>query len=269
MTIRNAVSRSRKRRPVRRRRINGRRRVRKSMRRMRKSKSTLSYLRPNTFAKLFYEYENNTVNVPVTTGGNGVFFYMYPMNPAPYTNSIAGNPSAGDVLYTGLDRYCQYYNMARVEAASIRVTATTVNNTSGVVKMALLAIPLRTSGYTIASNVNSIISTYTCPQLFSWPGTKFVQLGLAAGSNNTKTLTMYRKSKTMMGESNIRDDTLSGFSMSSTLSHLVWSYPNDIWYYAVGFYNFGAATATVQVSTRLTGYFNFWGPYVIDQQALT
>nr|WAE42418.1 MAG: capsid protein [Cressdnaviricota sp.] len=246
------------------RRQNARRRMRKSMRRVRRSRNAFSYLRPNPFSKLFFEYENNGISI--TANGQAIV-YLYPMNPAPLTNSMS-TPAAADVLYTGLEQYADFFNMGRNLDSKIKVTVFSLSS-SGIVKMALTAVPYRTGGYTIAANAPSIIASYSQQQLLSWPGTRFTFVGNSDGSNSVKSLSMYRKSRNMMGVSNMKDDYSSAFSMSTSTSHSLWTYPNDIWYYAITLYNNSASASTVQMSVRLTSSFRFWGPYVIDQVALS
>jgi len=252
------------------RRRNPRRRMMRNTRRTRRSnfRRVGRYLRPNPFALLKYQYENALITVaPSTTTAAWVF--MYPMNPAPLSNSVSGSPGAGDTLYTGLEQYGNYYGMARCFASKIRAHITN-SSIEGSCKVALLAVPWRSGGYTFTANAPSILtSSYSQTQLFSYPGTRIIYLGSSTGSDNIKTLSMFRKSKTMLGVKNLKDDEYSSFLMSSSLGHSLWAYPNDVWYYALAFWNNSQTTGNFTLSLELTSAFQFWSPLVIDQQILT
>lgn len=227
----------------------------------RKSRPVASYLRPNQFVKLHWEYEAN--NQSIAAGVNQALTF-YPMNACPFSTTA----SANDQLYTGLSQYTAFYTQFRVMAA--KITCTVFNaGTTNVVKTALYAIPYVIDSQFTSNNSPSTVAALTLNQIWSYPGVKTRTLGLATGGRNQATLSMYRSSKKMLGKSKIKDAQSTVNLISPSLAHAVVSYPTDIWYYQLNTFNVSTAAQIVNYSIKIDAWVQCLNAQFIDQAVLS
>lgn len=142
--------------------------------------------------------------------GSGSKTYVFQGNTIiPHTSLSSGHPSSGDNIPSGLLQYSQFYNKGIVYGSSIKIeivnptVQTSVAN--GVFRAVLISVPFTNQTDDGYEDTISQLNSYTYEQLLSWPGAKWKMISSSSGSNNRCFFKMFRKTKSMVGVKDMRD----------------------------------------------------------------
>lgn len=180
------------------------------------------------------------------------------------TNVALFNPSVGDTWCSGVAEYANFYNFYRVLGASIsiQITAVSANN---VFRAVLLPIALggnETGGANTIANRVFELDALTYDQLAQQPFAQSKTIGVATGGNSTRFFKMFRKSKSMLGIKDIRDqdNTLLRLPDPNGTNGTLSVNDNNAWFFYLRIFNTaGASTQTIEVQVRMKYYTQLTG----------
>lgn len=186
--------------------------------------------------------------------GNGI---------VPYT--VAGQsgynfPAAGDSLPAGEVEYSSLYDKYFINGSSIQVEAINSQNTGGssaVVRAVLLAVPFSVDNTDNWPAVKTQLDGYTYDQLLAWPFAKWRMLGANSGGASRTLFKMFRKTRSMCGIKDLRDNAeygaqlTDGSAVTSSPDNQAINPRNGFMYY---FRVFTAGTPTTEITVRMTLY---------------
>lgn len=185
--------------------------------------------------------------------GNGIVPYTSVGQTTPNNNA----PTGGDSLPAGAVEYSSLYDKYFINGSSINIEAINTQNTGGaatVVRAVLLAVPF--DGVNFGDNwgsVRSQLDGYTYEQLLAWPFAKWRMLGANSGGASRTNFKMYRKTRSMCGLKDLRDNTEYGGQLSdgSVIAGQLTNPANGFMYY---FRVFTEGTPTTEITVRMTLY---------------
>lgn len=188
--------------------------------------------------------------------GNGI---------VPYTDSgVTGYnvPAAGDSLPAGEVEYSSLYDKYFINGSSINVEAINSQNVGGatvVVRAVLLAIPFTVNHLNQPTNDDwasnkAQLDAYTYEQLLAWPFAKWRMLGANSGGASYMRMKMFRKTKSMCGLKDLRDNSQYGGQLTdgSVIPVDTFTNPRTGFMYYLRF--FSAGTPTVEITVRMSLY---------------
>lgn len=131
--------------------------------------------------------------------------------PADYSLTL---PSAGDIWASGVEEYAGFYNQYRVLGSSIKIQIATVT-TSNLYRFVMVPCTTRTEA-SVGGGDNTVddkiteMNALSYDQLCALPNAYSKLVGLASGGNSSAYFKMFRKTKSMIGCKDIKDneDTL-------------------------------------------------------------
>lgn len=184
----------------------------------------------------------------------------------PYTaagQSGAQAPAAGDYLPAGAAEYSNFYDQYVIYGSSITVeainTSVTTSAVNAVLRAVLLAVPVSQSSNDDWDSTKTQLDAYTYEQLLSWPFAKWRMIASGNGGNNRLKFKMFRKTKSMSGIKDVRDNqVLFGGSLPDGILATGGStaiIPTCGFMYYLRFYNLSSATAfDIDITVRMKLY---------------
>lgn len=133
----------------------------------------------------------------------------------------AGNtPAAGDTIASGAIEYSNFYDRYTINGSSINIEIVNRNvnapqdgsfSSSGLIRACLMAIPFTANITGTAGNddwtaVRTQLDSYNYEQLLAWPYAKWRMLGSNSGGASRLRFKMFRKTKSMTGVKDLRDN---------------------------------------------------------------
>lgn len=188
--------------------------------------------------------------------GNGVF---------PYTaagQTGANSPAAGDSLPAGEVEYSRLYDKYFINGSSINIEAVLTSPESNtLLRAVLLAVPFVTgTGGTNNDDwqaVKAQLDGYTYEQLLAWPYAKWRMIAANTGGVPRLRFKMFRKTKSMCGIKDLRDNQDYGGHLSD--GGIVSSMPinplNGFMYYLRFFNASSQNVAPYSLTVRMSLYF--------------
>lgn len=189
--------------------------------------------------------------------GNGI---------VPYT--LAGqtgtnDPAVGDSLPAGEVEYSTLYDKYFINGSSIKVEALNINGSSGsfaFVRAVLLAVPFATGDGSTPDtwfSTKAQLDSYSYSQLLAWPYAKWRMLGANTGGASRLTFKMFRKTKSMCGLKDLRDNREYGASLTDGLTAITGNInPQNGFMYYLRFFQAGSSSASVpiEITVRMSLY---------------
>lgn len=184
----------------------------------------------------------------------------------PYTasgQSGLNTPASGDSLPAGEVEYSGLYDRYFVNGSSIKVEVVSINSqqlaSSPLVRAVLLAIPFVSPGSGDNWQANKAqLDAYSYDQLLAWQYAKWRMLGSNAGGSSRLIFKMFRKTKSMSGLKDLRDNIeYSGDLTDGSLSSASMAGINPLngFMYYLRFFNHDATTtAPLAITVRMSLY---------------
>lgn len=180
----------------------------------------------------------------------------------PYTSggqSGVNDPAAGDTLPAGEIEYSRLYDKYYINGSSIKVEIVSSQNTqNGTVRFVLLAIPFVANNSTNDSwqDNKAQLDGYTYEQLLAWPYAKWRMIGSNLGGASRMVTKMFRKTKSMCGIKDLRDNNEYGANLTdgSTGQAIQTNPYNGFMYYIRMFNTSSTATPSIDMTVRMSLY---------------
>lgn len=198
-----------------------------------------------------------SANMNVSAGGGSTLAVLgnslIPM-PASYSGSI----STGDLWCAGVAEYAGFYNLYRVLGCSIKIQLTNIS-TSNVLRCVLVPVtfggPETGSSSTVGDKISEL-DGLTYDQLIQQPYTKSRVIGYATGGPNSIYLKLFRKTKSMLGCKDIRDNenTYARMPDITGANGTILSGGAFSWFYYIRIFNAAASIQTVDYSIKVKYY---------------
>lgn len=178
--------------------------------------------------------------------------------------------TTGDTLPAGATEYSLFYDRYFVNGSSIKVEVLSTNSqalaASPLVRAVLLAVP-----YYLTSNgnlnpdprrdtwpaVRDQLDGYTYEQLLAWPYAKWRMIGANTGGSSRLMFKLFRKTKSMCGIKDLRDNSDAGSQLTDGLTTLSGSVnmPQTGFMYFLKFFNQdGTTAAPLSITVRMSLY---------------
>lgn len=215
---------------------------------------------------------------PNIASGTNTSFAFQGNAAIPYTasgQSGVNNPSAGDIIPAGLIQYAQFYNQIRIYGSSIKLeiinTAVSTSIQAGVFRCVLLAVPFTNQPVDNWVATKAQLDTYGYDALLNWPGAYWRSIASSSGSNNKLYFKMFRKTKSMCGVKDMRDQ-FSVFNQGSPESTAAAGLtpPSVGFMYYLRIFNQSTTTSIIaDISVRMKLYVGFYSKEFIPPQVVT
>lgn len=193
----------------------------------------------STSSSQSWAFQGNAI-VPYTTPGQTSF----------------NQPAAGDLYPAGVVEYSQFYDKYFINGSSIKVEVVSTQNTqNGTIRFVLLAVPFIADGNDTWPDTKTQLDGYTYEQLLAWPYAKWRMIGSNLGGASRMVTKMFRKTKSMCGIKDLRDNTDYGsFLPDGQLQVRSTNPSNGFMYYIRMFNTSSSATPSIDMTVRMSLY---------------
>lgn len=215
-------------------------------------------VRPSIQAReLYVKLPWKQTTTQTATGSGSIDFSFLGNSLIP--NPASTSPSAGEIWAAGTTEYAAFYEYYRVLGSSINIRIVTVEATNGPIRCVLLPIagPINDLSTKITE-----LDGYTYDQLTMLPYAQSRVVGLGNTSNTYTTFKMFRKTKSMVGIKDLRDEdttraTLPDVDGSAGSGSLIVS--GNVWFYYFKVFNVSASNSAFQLEVKMSYYVQMLG----------